>query len=179
MVDGIVTVVEWGSEPAFTFAPDDDPTRLVKGYVRWVSDQLYLAYEIADPSVNQAIDSLRVYFDVTNNDGDPDSADRFFQIVRDNTLTARPGIDTNADGLDWASDYESLNWNAVVADSGVDSWSIEIQIDASSEMPGLLAGNPYGTMTLVQYTGSLGIWPTAAVSNDAGTWQDVANILCP
>ena len=174
-----MTVAEWGSEPAFTFAPDDDPSRLVNGYVRWVADQLYLAFEVADPTVNQSLDSLRVYFDVNNNAGDPDSADRFFQIVRDNTLTARTGIDTNADGLDWTSEYDSADWSAVVDDNGVDAWSIEMQIDATNEMPDLLAGNPFGTMTLVQYTGSLGIWPEGAVSNNAGTWQVVDNVLCP
>jgi predicted component of type VI protein secretion system len=179
VIDGIVTEAEWGSEPAFTFAPDDDPTRLVKGYFRWVADQLYLAFEVADPTVDQSLDSLRVYFDVNNNTGDPDSADRFFQIVRDNTLTARTGINTNADGLIWISDYDSDDWIGVVTDNGVDAWSIEMQIDAANEMPDLLAGNPFGTMTLVQYTGSLGIWPEGAVSNNAGTWQVVDSVLCP
>ena len=179
VLDGIVTEAEWGSDPAFTFAPDEDPTRLVKGYIRWVTDQLYLAYEINDPSVDQKIDSLRVYFDASNNAGDPDSSDRFFQIVRDNTLMARTGINTNIDGLYWKTEYESQEWNAVVAESGVDSWSIELEIDATNELPTLLAGNPFALMTLVQYSGSLGIWPEAAKSDDAGTWQVVENNMCP
>lgn len=151
----------------------------MKGYIRWVADQLYLAYEINDPSVDQKIDSLRVYFDASNNAGDPDSSDRFFQIVRDNTLMARTGINTNIDGLYWKTEYESQEWNAVVAESGVDSWSIELEIDATNELPTLLAGNPFALMTLVQYSGSLGIWPEAAKSDDAGTWQVVENNMCP
>lgn len=177
-LDGQITVAEWGDEPSFTFVPEDDASRKVAGYLRWVGDQLYLAFEIADPTINHTTDSIRIYFDANMNAGDPDSDDRFFQIVRDNTLTARSGIGTNEDGLDWNSEYQSDDWNAVVSDAGAAGWSTEIQIKATNEMPDLSTGDPFGLMLLVQYTGSLGLWPEGAISNNAGTWQDIDNFAC-
>jgi hypothetical protein len=145
----------------------------------WVGDQLYLAYLINDPTENQLTDSIKVYFDANNNAGDPDISDRFFQIARDGTLTARSGTGTNVDNLDWDSDYESDNWQAVVGEPTAGQWIVEIQIDTPNEMPDLLNGLPFGMMTIVQYTGSQGIWPEDAVSNDAGTWQTIQNTICP
>lgn len=178
-IDGVFDIAEWGNQPLFSFAPDDDSARLVEGYMTWVGDQLFLAYLIDDTTNNQLTDSLKVYFDANNNAGDPDSSDRFFQIARDGTLTVRSGTGNNVDNLDWDSDYESDNWKAIVGEPAADQWIVEIQIDTPSEMPDLLSGLPFGLMNIVQYTGSQGIWPNEAVSNDAGTWQVIESTLCP
>jgi hypothetical protein len=45
-------------------------------------------------------------------------------------------------------------------------------------MPDALLGQPLGTMELVLYTGSQGVWPDDAISNDANTWQQIANPVC-
>ncbi|MGD2049445.1 MAG: hypothetical protein PVH03_08120, partial [Chloroflexota bacterium] len=178
-IDGLFDIAEWGNDPLVIFEPDDDPARRVESYMTWFEDQLYLAYLISDPTDNQLTDSLKVYFDANNNAGDPDISDRFFQIARDGTLTARSGIGTNVDNLDWDSDYESDNWQAVVGEPAAGQWIIEMQIDTPNEMPDLLNGLPFGMMKIVQYTGSQGIWPEEAVSNDAGTWQTIQNSICP
>jgi hypothetical protein len=177
-LDGVIEVGEWGAEPLFEFAPDDDAARRVQGHMVWAGDQLYIAFIIADPTNNQLTDSLKVYLDANNNAGDPDAPDRFFQITRDGTLTIRAGIGTNVDSLDWDPDYESDNWLATVGEPGGDQWIVEMQIDAPNELPVLLSGQPFGMMTLVLYTGSQGIWPEGAISNDAGTWQEVNNEIC-
>ncbi len=177
-LDGIVDVAEWGNNPMFEFAPDDDVTRRVQGYMVWVADQLYMAFIINDPSNNQLTDSLKVYFDANNNKGDPDSEDRFFQIARDGTTTVRAGIGSNVDNLDWNPEYESDNWEAMVRDTGTNQWVVEVQIDASNEMPVILNGQPVGMMAIVLYTGSQGIWPQDAISNNAGTWQAIENGIC-
>ena len=178
-LDGVFDIAEWGNQPLFAFAPDEDPTRRVEGFVTWVGDQLYLAYLISDPTNNPLTDSLKVYFDVNNNAGDPDISDRFFQISRDGTLTVRSGTGTNVDNLDWDSNYESGNWQAVVGEPAAEQWIVEMQIDTPNEMPELLNGLPFGMMNIVQYTGSQGIWPEGAISNDASTWQTIQNTICP
>jgi len=177
-LDGIFEVAEWGNTPIIEFAPEGDPDRRVQGYMLWASDQLYLSYIINDPTQNNLTDSLKLYFDANNNAGDPDQADRFFQIARDGTLTVRKGIDTNVDSLDWDSNYESDYWDAVVGEPVANQWIVEIMIDAPNEMPDLLNGQPFGHMILVQYTGSQGVWPEGAISNNAGTWHSVSNTNC-
>jgi hypothetical protein len=151
---------------------------MVTGWLQWVDDQLYVAFVIGDPTTNNSIDSLRVYFDTNNNGGDPDESDRFFQIIRDGTLTTRAGTGTENDGLDWNSGYTSEEWTAMVANQGGAGWAIEMQIDAALEMPDLLAGDAFGMMVLVQYTGSLGIWPDDAITNATDSWQTVKNADC-
>ncbi len=177
-LDGIFEVAEWGSTPIVEFLPEGDPGRRVQGYMLWADDRLYLSYIINDPTQNNLTDSLKLYFDANNNAGDPDLADRFFQIARDGTLTVRTGIGTNVDSLDWDSNYESEYWNAVVGEPVANQWIVEMMIDTPNEMPDLLSGQPFGHMILVQYTGSQGVWPKGAISNNAGTWQSVTNINC-
>lgn len=177
-LDGVLSVGEWGMEPIFTYGPEDDPSRTVNVFMLWAEDNLYLAFQINDPTDNESTDTIRVNFDANNDGGDPDEADRFFQIARDGTKTQRAGIGTNQDGLDWDSDYDSTNWDAEVGEI-TNRWVVEIQIDAAQEMPGLLLGNIFRLMTLSQYTGSLAVWPEGAISNDADTWQEISNAVCP
>ena len=44
--------------------------------------------------------------------------------------------------------------------------------------PVLLNGQPFGMMQLALYTGSQAIWPEGAITNDAGTWQEINNEVC-
>ncbi|MCI0644472.1 MAG: protein kinase [Chloroflexi bacterium] len=176
-IDGSVQVTEWGTTPLFTFQPPGDPSRQVQVYVVKDASSLYLAFIINDPTSDPAIDSLKLYFDATNNAGDPDSADRFFQVIRDGTLTIQAGIGTNTDGQDWTS-HTSTNWTAVVGEPGGSRWVVEMDIDLA-EMPVLQDGNPFAGMILVLYVGSQQSWPAGAITNNAGTWQDFNNVVCP
>jgi hypothetical protein len=70
---------------------------------------MYMAFLINDPTINNT-DSLRLYFDPNGNGGDPDTADRFFQVVRDinpGTDVVQAGIGSNSDGRIWNTDYTS------------------------------------------------------------------------
>jgi hypothetical protein len=170
---------EWGLLPMVEFGPPGDPARNVAVYFLRDTDNLYLAFVIGDPTADLLTDSLKVYFDATDNAGDPDSTDRFFQITRDGTLLVRAGLGTNIDGLDWDSNYTSNNWTAEVGEPGGNSWVVEMVIEASAEVPIMLDGNPFGMMAQVLYTGLQQNWPETAVTNNAGSWQEVTNTTCP
>jgi hypothetical protein len=176
-LDGVMQPEEWGPSPAVEFGPQGSPEYNVAVYILKNTVGLYLAFQIEDPTFNELTDSLRVYFDVTNNAGDPDSADRFFQITRDGTTTVQAGTETNTDSLDWDNSYSSNNWSAVVGEPGGNSWVVEMAIDAA-EVPVLMDGNPFGMMSMVLYTGLLHSWPVGSVTDDAGTWQEVDNQVC-
>jgi serine/threonine protein kinase len=176
-LDGVMQPEEWGPAPAVEFGPQGSPEYNVAVYILKNTVGLYLAFQIEDPTFNELTDSLRVYFDVTNNAGDPDSADRFFQITRDGTTTVQAGTETNTDSLDWDNSYSSNNWSAVVGEPGGNSWVVEMAIDAA-EVPVLMDGNPFGMMSMVLYTGLLHSWPVGSVTDDAGTWQEVDNQVC-
>jgi hypothetical protein len=176
-LDGVMQPNEWGAAPAVEFGPQGSPEYNVALYMVKDTAAVYLAYLIGDPTDNELTDSLRVFVDATNNAGDPDSTDRFFQIVRDGTLTVQAGIATNTDTEDWDNTYTSNNWSAVIGEPGGNSWVVEMKIDAA-EIPVLMDGNPFGVMSMVLYTGLLHSWPTGAITNNAGTWQEVSNQLC-
>jgi hypothetical protein len=175
-IDGIFQITEWPAGPLFQFQPEGNPARLVQAYSGRNATHLFWAFLIND-NTTDATDSLRVYFDTTNNGGDPDTADRFFQIVRDETKAVQAGIGSNSDGQQWNSAYSSGNWTAEIGEPSSNQWVVEIQIDAAAEM-GALA-NPFGMMVQVLYTGDFATWPEAGISNNASTWQDVDNIVCP
>lgn len=160
------------------FGPLGAPENQVTVYFLKDAANYYLAFEIGDTTLNQATDSLRLYFDVTKNAGDPDSTDRFFQITRDNTLTLQSGTASNADGLDWDPTYVSNKWEAVVGETGGNSWVIEMRIDAA-EMPVLADGNAFGMMSTVLYNVIIYNWPEGSISDNAGTWQQIDNQICP
>ncbi len=177
-LDGVLAPNEWGLAPMVEFGPDGAPENQVTAYFLKDAANYYLAFQIGDLTENLATDSLRLYFDVTNNAGDPDSTDRFFQIARDNTLTIQAGTDNNVDGLDWDPGYVSNNWEATVGEPGGNSWIIEMRIDAA-EMPILADGNLFSMMSTVLYNVIIHNWPDGAILDNAGTWQVIDNQVCP
>jgi hypothetical protein len=177
VIDGSLNVgTEWPGTPLFTFQPTvSGAERIVRVYAMRDASRLFLGYLIND-AANESTDSVRLYFDTTNNGGDPDTADRFFQITRDGSRLVWAGIGNNTDGQEWDSNYTSSNWNAAVGEPGNNQWVVEMEINAIAEM-GALA-DPFGLMTQVLFTGDLASYPSAALSNQADTWQDIDNILC-
>ena len=174
-IDGVFNVTEWPASPQIQFSPQGNPGALVQGYLVRKGNTLYTAWLLNDITNNPS-DSLRLYFDTTRNLGDPDTADRFFQIVRDGNLSVQAGIGNNADGLTWNPGYSSANWTAVIGEPGTNQWVIEMQIDVASEMPAL--ANPYGMMAQA-LSGDLATWPPGGQSVNANTWQGVNWPACP
>jgi eukaryotic-like serine/threonine-protein kinase len=176
LIDGIFNPAEWTSTPLIEFFPPDNNSDLVQVYFVRDAANLYFAFLINDPT-EDLTDALRLYFDTTGNLGDPDTADRFFFVVRDGTQVVQAGIGSNSDGNIWDTNYSSSNWTAVMGGQAT-QWVIEIQVDASAEMDSL--GNPFGLMIQVLNTGNaLTTWPEGAGSDDPSTWQFVDNVSCP
>lgn len=182
IIDGSFSVAEWPGQPLIQFQSGNNPSRLVQLYYRRDASKMYWAYLINDDTDNPE-DSLRIYLDATNNGGDPDSADRFFQIGRDGTVYIQNGISSNSDGQNWTPVNPSGNWAAGFGNSG-NQWVVELEISVAAEMGGL--SNPFGLMLQVLYAGTNGgnadfvSWPNnEANSNNATTWQDVADVVCP
>jgi len=177
-IDGVLNVgTEWPAAPTFTFQPTvAGATRLVNVYAVRDAGRLYLGFLVNDPA-NELTDSVRLYIDTTNNGGDGDTSDRFFQVARDGSRLLWAGIGSNADGQEWNSNYTSNNWTAAVGEPGNGQWVVEIQIDAVAELGAL--GDPFGLMAQVLYTGDLASYPSTASSSQANTWQDIDNVLCP
>lgn len=168
---------EWPSAPIFTFQPPvTGSAGLVRVYGMRYGGQIYFAYLIND-AVNEISDAARLYIDATNNGGDPDSTDRFFQVNRNGQSLIWPGIGSNSDGQNWSTSYTSPNWSAVAAEAGGGQWVVEIAINAASELGGL--ANPFGLMAEVNHTGDLAVFPSGASSIQANTWADVSNPSCP
>ena len=177
-IDGTLGIgTEWPATPTFTFQPTvAGAQRIVQVYAVRSAGRLYFGYLIND-AANEPTDSVRLYLDTTNNGGDPDSSDRFFQVARDGSRLLWAGTGSNADGQEWNSNYTSSNWSAAVGEPGTGQWVVEMQVDALTELGAL--GNPFGLLTQVLYTGDLASYPSTATSGQANTWQDVANVLCP
>ncbi|MEW5988491.1 MAG: protein kinase [Chloroflexota bacterium] len=174
-LDGVFNAAEWGDTPLFTYSLEELPERLVEVYFVRDATQLYLAFRLHD-TTDDVTDSLRLYVDTTRNEGDPDTADRFFQIGRDGTLTIQAGIGSNADGQHWDATYSSSNWTAVLGEPGTGEWVVEMAVGAAEV--GALA-NPFGLMSQVLFTNEgLADWPAEAINTDAATWQDVDNVTC-
>ena len=141
------------------------------------ASNLYLAYLINDPTADNT-DAVRLYFDTTGNRGDPDTADRFFSVVRDGTAQVQAGIGSNSDGTGWDINYTSSNWTTQMGGQP-GQWVVEIQINAAAEMAAL--GTQFGPMTGVLNAGSgtLATWPEGGASNNPSTWQFINNASCP
>jgi hypothetical protein len=92
-------------------------------------------------------------------------------------MTIQAGRETNSDSLDWSSDYTSSSWSAVVGEPENDTWVVEMSI-AESEIPILADGNPFRMMSMVLYTGLINPWPANAITDNAGTWQEIDNQNC-
>ena len=177
VIDGVLSAGEWPAQPTFTFQPTvSGASRLAQVFAVRDAGRLYMAFLINDAAA-EPTDSVRLYIDTTNNGGDGDTADRFFQVARDGTRLLWAGIGSNADGQEWNSNYTSSNWTAAVGEPGNGQWVVEMQIDAVAEL-GALA-DPFGLMAQVLYTGDLASYPATAASSQANTWQDIDNVLCP
>jgi hypothetical protein len=178
VIDGTMNIgSEWPGTPMFTFQPAVvGAERIVRVYAVRNGGQIYFGYLIND-AVNEAADSARLYIDTTDNGGDPDSADRFFQVNRNGDRLVWAGINTNADGQTWNSNYSSTNWTAAVGEPGSGQWVVEMQIDAAAEMNAL--NNPFGLMAEVFYTGDTATFPSTAVGTQANTWEGIGNPTCP
>ena len=157
------------------FSPPDNNSDIVQVYFVRDATNLYLAFLINDPTTD-ATDAMRLYFDTTGNRGDPDTADRFFFVVRDGTAQVQAGIGSNSDGNIWDTNYSSSNWTAELGGQP-GQWVVEMEINASAEMAAL--ANPFGMMMQVLYTGDLAVWPEGGGSNSPSTWQFVDNVSCP
>ncbi|MEZ4592746.1 MAG: protein kinase [Chloroflexota bacterium] len=174
VINGTFNPAEWPNSPLIQFSPPDNNSDIVQVYFVRDATNLYLAFLINDPTNNNT-DAMRLYFDTTGNRGDPDTADRFFFVVRDGTAQVQAGIGSNSDGNVWDTNYTSGNWTAEIgAQPG--QWVVEMQI-ASAEMAAL--ANPFGMMMQVLYTGDLAVWPEGGGSNSPSTWQFVDNVSCP
>ncbi|MCA9959591.1 MAG: protein kinase [Anaerolineales bacterium] len=174
-IDGIFNITEWPGTPTIQFAPDGKESQLVQVFFSRDAANLYVAFLVNDNTPDNT-DSVRILFDTTNNEGDPDTADRYFQIGRDNTTAISAGIGSNTDTQTWDSGYNSDNWVSAISSSNA-QWTIEMRIDANLEM-GALA-NPFGLMVQVLYTGDITTWPAGAGSTALGTWQNIDNAVCP
>ena len=176
-IDGALAIgSEWPAAPLFTFQPAvAGAERIVRVYGVRDATRLYFAYLIND-NVNEFLDAARLYIDTTNNGGDPDTADRFFQVNRNGDRLIWPGNGGNADGLGWDTEFTSSNWTSAVGEAGNGQWAVEIRIDAGAEM-GALA-NPFGLMAEVFYGGDTAFYPSTASSTQANTWQDIGNPTC-
>jgi hypothetical protein len=177
-LDGEILPAEWGSLPMIQFSPEGDPSREVLEFAMRSDEFLYLGFVINDPTLHQATDSLKIYLDANNSGGDPDSTDRFLQVTRDGTVTVRAGLGTSSDGQEWGNAYVSPAWAVVVDELPADAWAIEAAIDLTEELNPLANGGNYRQMLLVLYGGSQAPWPTEGVTNDADTWQSIANLPC-
>lgn len=175
-IDGVFNVTEWTGAPLIQFASTGNPNNRVQVYFTRDETALYMAFLIND-ATNDNTDSLRIYFDTTRNGGDPDSADRFFQIARDGTLEIQAGQGNNSDGIDWNSNYDSTNWQAALGEPGGGQWVVEMQIDANAEMGALT--DPFAMMLATLFTGDgLVVWPPTAVSDNLSSYQGVNNVVC-
>ncbi len=174
-IDGIYNPSEWPSQPFITFNPLARTAEQTQVYFARNGGTLYMAFLINDPTRDMT-DAQEIYFDTTNNGGDPDTADRFFRVDLSNNAAVQAGIGNNADGLNWNNSYSSTEWASQTGESP-GQWVLEVSINQSAEMPGFV--NPFGLMLRTEFTGSQGIWPSAANSIVLNTWQDVDDASCP
>jgi len=174
-IDGFFDPLTWPAAPFAQFTGQNNPARRVEVYFVKNSGNLYLAFLMNDPVLDSS-DEMRVMFDTNGNGGDPDAPDRFVRVNRDGSWEVWAGIGSNSDFQAWDSTYSSVDWTIVSSDGG-SQWTVEMSVDAISEMPGL--ANPFGMMSQVQFTSDLAIWPSGADGNNASTWQSVINPACP
>lgn len=176
-IDGIFDPAEWPNSPLITYFPAGRAAEQTQVYFARDGARLYMAFLINDPT-RDSTDSQEIYFDTTNNGGDPDTADRFFKVNRDSSTAVQAGIGNNADGLTWNAGYTTTNWDVQVGESVPSAqWVVELWIDQSAEMPNL--ANPFSMMLLTDFTGSVSDWPTGADNIDLNTWQGINNVSCP
>ena len=178
VLDGQFGQGEWGNTPLATFqSPNVALNRVTAVYALRDSQTLYMAFVVTGSTANSA-DSLRVQIDTTRNGGDPDTADRYFQIGRDGTQIIRAGLGTNSDGNLWG-DYSSSDWAVAQAAQG-EVWVVELRVSLAAELAAL--ADPFGLLVQMNYTtgtGELVSWPANAQPAQAQTWNLVGNGGCP
>ncbi|MEM7112080.1 MAG: protein kinase [Chloroflexota bacterium] len=181
VLDGSFSVAEWPGQALLQVQSENNANHRIEVYYRRDATKMYLAFLINDDTIDSE-DSLRLYFDPNNNGGDPDSSDRFFQFGRDGTIQIRNGISSNSDGQNWTPVDPNDNWTAVLGES-VGQWVVELEVDVAAEFSGL--NNPFGLMIQVLHAATSGgdadfvQWPLGDVnSNNAHSWQDVADAVC-
>ena len=168
-IDGTLADGETWQTLSAVSIPNSDETRPVSAWVYRDAGRLYLAFQINNPQRLET-DSLRVFFDVDGSGGDPDAADRFFQLGFDGSRQVQAGSGSNIDGDLWDNTYSSTAWSSQV--TGLpDGWIVEMEIDLASEMPQL--DDAFGMMvqTLYRDSGELVMWPTGASIRTTDTWQ--------
>lgn len=173
-IDGIFNPGEWPGTPLFQYSSPDRPGEMVQVYAARDATNIYLAHLINDPT-SDVTDSLKVYFDTNGNGGDPDTPDRFFQIVRDGTKTVEAGIGNNSDGLTW-NPFATTDWDAQIGEQP-GQWVVEMSINQPLLLTGL--SNPFGLMEQTLFTGSQLTWPEGATSISLDNWQPVGDVVCP
>lgn len=174
VIDGTYNITEWPNQPLIQFQSAANPANRVQVYIVRDISTIYFAFLINDNTLN-GNDAMRLFFDTTNNGGDPDSADRFFQVLRDGTFAVQAGQSSNSDGQEW-NDYLTDNWDVMIGEPGGNQWVVEMSIDLSAEMPAL--SNPFGMMMTVLFINDFAVWPTDGVSNQLDSYQSVNNTIC-
>ncbi len=178
VVDGSITSQEWGDIPLLEYRHGQEDERIVVFYGLHDSNRLFVSAIVEDPFWDLASDFFGVYIDANNNSGDPDSADRYFQVGRDGSLIMWRGVGDNTDGEGWQPSLDIVNWTAYAAGSGVNSWLIEMEIDLASEMPELLSRPDFGMMIEAQLTDGEGKWPEDADNMQLSSWQPIVIGAC-
>lgn len=175
-IDGQLADVAWSLGPTFTFVSAGDPAHTTVVYLTRDATNLYLAFRLND-NVVDLTDAIRVYFDVNRNSGDPDVADRFFEIKRDLTFAVQRGLGNNSDGNNWDATYVSPNWTTAIGNPGPNQWLVELQIEINNELSGL--ANPFGLMLQADFGNEIVPWPPTANPLAAATWPNITNNTCP
>jgi serine/threonine protein kinase len=171
VLDGILTPGEW-SPPVIVFDTYQDAGWTVEGSMIWVTDQLFLAFDVDDLQTGSGR-LLTIYFDPDGSGGAPDNLDRAYRINRDGTLSSgriTSGVWT------WLETHE--NWNAASLEENSGRWIVELGINAALDMPSLLTGDEFNLLVVLGPGEGQGAFPATGRANNVDTWQEVANGLC-
>jgi hypothetical protein len=171
-LDGVVSPGEWGSEPVIRFDAGPAESWPVEGYMRWVTDQLFMAF-VVDDGLSGASESLTTYFDPEGDGESPEEQDRAFRIGRDGSLYSGSFLEG---AWTWQEGHD--NWTAAISDGPEGGWMMEVGINAALELPVMLAGQEFGLMVRAGQDGVDGSWPDGALPADSDSWQVFDNSLC-
>lgn len=172
-IDGVLSPGEWPGGSTYQFTPPGDVSKLVQVYLVRDSQKLYAAVVVTDAA--NAGDAVRLLFDTNNNAGDPDDADRAFQIGRSGASSAWKGTGTNSDASMWDTGYAPTGFVAAASDGGA-QWTGEMEITIAAELGSL--ANPFGHMAFADFTGVTATWPEFGNETDLGTWRKINNATC-
>jgi len=173
LVDGQLTDAIWANASRIQFAPAGSPDRPMTLALAQSGTIRFAGLTISDPAIEDT-DEVRLYLDINNNQGDPDSADRLFIIRRDGTASVQPGVGTNNDLLTWEANASQTVAVGVAELDG--AWAAEILLEDAVLGP---MANPIGLM--LQITDGVAVisWPEGADPFVASGWDEIANPGCP